>query len=144
MVTSKRSDVTATAVSATTENSISTPPDNDDASAKQADPDVLNKSDLESLLAKKEKSLKVLEDQNTTLTFDLVREHLKAKMLEKDQSNFRTACKKTANQAVTLGKIKLARLKDCSMKSQEKSKQYLLKAKYVRFKETVALHQGTH
>jgi hypothetical protein len=86
--------------------------------------------------------LKVLEDENATLTFDLVRERLKSKMLEKDQSNFRTACKKTANQAVTLGKIELARLKDC-MKSQEKSKQYLLKAKYVRFQETVGLHRNT-
>jgi hypothetical protein len=103
---------------------------------------MLNNSDLLSLLAKKEKLLKVLEDQNMTLTFDLVRERLKAKTLEKDQSNFRTACKTTANQAVTLRKIELARLKDC-MKSQAKSKQYLLKAKDVRFKETVALHRNT-
>jgi hypothetical protein len=53
MVTSKWFDAMATAVSATTENSTSAPPDNDDASAKQADPDVLNKSDLENLLQQK-------------------------------------------------------------------------------------------
>jgi hypothetical protein len=79
MVTSKWSDATATAVSAATENSVCAPPDNDDASAKQADPDVLNTSDLESLLAKKEKSLRVLQDQNATLTFDLVRERSESK-----------------------------------------------------------------
>jgi hypothetical protein len=35
MVTTKRSIATAMAVTATTENSVSAPPDNDDASAKQ-------------------------------------------------------------------------------------------------------------
>jgi hypothetical protein len=73
---------------------------------------------------------------------DLNIEHLKTKLLEKDWSSFRTSCKTTAKQALNRLKIEIIGLKD-AMKMQEKSKQYLLKAKYIRFQETLRLYQNT-
>jgi hypothetical protein len=93
MVLSKWSVETAMAGAAITETSVSTPPVNNDGSGNLSDLDVQNKVDLQSLLAKKDKSFEVLEGKNVTLTFDLIRERLKTKSLEKDYITFRTTCK---------------------------------------------------
>jgi hypothetical protein len=142
MVTSKRSVATAKAGATTTESSVSAPPVNDDGSGNLPDPDVQSKIDLQSLLAQKEKTIEVLTAQNTKLTFDLVNERIKTKKFTKDQGTFRTACRATANQAVTRLKLEMTGLK-ANMKDQEESKKFLLKAKDIKYKESVTVQKNT-
>ena len=66
MVTSNRPNPTATVVPAATENSVSAPPVNDNVCAKEAEPDVQNKGDLESLLLQKNRSLTELHELHAT------------------------------------------------------------------------------
>jgi hypothetical protein len=139
MVTSNRPIPTARVVAATTENSVTAPSVNDDATAKQADPDVQNKIDLLSLLCQKEKSLKELWNLHSMLSFDLNFERLKTKSLEKDQTNFRASCKTSANQVLCRLNLEIGNLKD-AMKTQEQTKQNLLKSKDIKCKETLVLY----
>ena len=140
MATSNRPVSTATAVSATTENIVSAPPVNDDAGAKQADPDVRNNSELQHLLCETNKSLKDLQAQYSKTTLQLSIERLKTTSLEKDRTIFRTSCRTTANQVVKRLTQEISDLKS-SIKSQEQSKQNLLKAKDIKFKDTLALYR---
>jgi hypothetical protein len=126
MVTSYRPVSTAKAVSATTENSVSAPPVNDDAGAKQADPDVGNKSNLQSLLCQSNKSLTELQVLYEKPKFDLTIEQHKTKSLEKDRNVFRSSCRKTANQGISSLKHDIVNLKE-SMKAQEKSNRTFFK-----------------
>jgi hypothetical protein len=142
MVKTKRSVATAKAGATTTESSVSAPPVNDDGSGNLPDPDVQSKIDLQSLLAQKEKTIEVLTAQNTKLTFDLVNERIKTKKFTKDQGTFRTACRATANQAVTRLKLEMTGLK-ANMKDQEESKKFLLKAKDIKYKESVTVQKNT-
>jgi hypothetical protein len=141
MVTSNRPVSTAKAVSSTTENSVSAPPVNDDAGAKQADPDVQNKSDLQSLLCQRNKSLTELQVLYDKSMFDLSIEQHKTKQLEKDRNVFRSGCRKTANQGITGLKHDIGNLKE-SMKAQEKIKQSLLQARDLKYKELLVLYRA--
>jgi hypothetical protein len=82
----------------------------------------------------------VLKGKNATLTFDLVRECLKTKSLEKDHVPFRTTCKVTVNQVVTSLNITISTLKEVA-KSNEKLKQTLFKLTDVKYKDTFTLYQ---
>ena len=141
MVTSNHPNPTATVVPAATENNVSAPPVNDNVCAQEAEPDVQNKGDLESLLLQRNKSLTELQELHSTLLFDLNTARLKTKLLEKDCFIFRTTCKKSATQSVTPLNLEIIGLKDLA-KTQEKSKQNLLKLKDIKFKETLALYRN--
>jgi hypothetical protein len=126
MVHSKLSVKPAMAVAATMESSVSTPPVNDDVSDNLSDPDTGYKIDLQSLLAKKEKSLKDLQNKHATLMFNLNIECHKSKALEFDQVAFKASFKLTANQEAARLNLTLSSLKE-SVKCTENSKQDLLK-----------------
>jgi hypothetical protein len=69
-----------------------------------------------------------------------VRERIKTKDLLLDGGSFRASCKQTANQVVTSLNITISTLKEAG-KSNEKSKQTLLKSKDVKYKDTFTLYQ---
>jgi hypothetical protein len=82
------------------------------------------------------KSLTELQELHAKLSFDFNIERLKTTSLEKDRNIFRSSCRKTANQGVSRLNLEIANLKD-SLKTQQKSKQSLLQAKDMKYKDTL-------
>lgn len=136
MVRTKRSSKEVISGALATETSGNVPPSNDDESGELSDVANGNKTDVEGLLAVSDKSLRDVKRSNATLTSQLTSLRSKVKTLE----NERAASKSTWKAEVANLNLTITTFKQIA-KSAERSKQDLLKAKDVKFKETHTLYQ---
>jgi len=83
---------------------------------------------------------KLLQGQHATLTLNLNIEHSKNTALVRERASFKATCKMVANQEAVSLNLTIVTLK-ANAKSSEKSKQDLLKAKDVKYKDTFSLYQ---